>query len=206
MGDGLGRILFDRNKRWPLGVVIPAYCVALGVAAFGICVLAEAALRPCERGLIAIGVFLAVIGLLVAVVTYCSRVNLFRVHALGVTRSTTLGTRIFHCDNVGKFTWWAVRQFVNGLYTGTTLKIALEPLAGTRVQRHQQRIMCSSVQITLGEGPGSLQPTRPTRRPRGQTETSVLCPRSLRSPFDSTLATGGIFDSAGIGRPVLDAV
>jgi hypothetical protein len=40
-----------------------------------------------------------------------------------------------------------------------------DPLIPGSRERHQQRTECSSVQITLGKGPGSLQPTRAAAMP-----------------------------------------
>jgi hypothetical protein len=130
VADGLGRIIFDRDKSWSPAVVVAAVLVALGLASGGIALISLGVLQHLN-GMLTVGVGMALLAGAIATLTLCYHVNILRVHSLGVTRTTVFGTRDIRYAEVGKFTWSGVRQFVHGVYTGTTLQIALEPLPGT---------------------------------------------------------------------------
>jgi hypothetical protein len=129
VGDGLGRVIFQRDKSWSVAGMVVAYVLGFGLAILGV---PAAVLGVFIRagGWIGMGIGMLVVGCIIAVVAFFNRVNVFRAHALGVTRTTTLGTKEVRYDQVGTFTWTAMRQFVNGAYTGTTMKVAFQPLAG----------------------------------------------------------------------------
>jgi hypothetical protein len=133
VGDGLGRVIFQRDKSWSISGQVLGYLIGvlLTLGGFG-CILAGLLRRDLTPALVGFGIIVG--GAAIVAAAFFNRVNIFRAHTLGVARFTVTGTKEMRYDEVGIFTWQATRQFVNGAYTGTTMNLALAPLPGTDAQ------------------------------------------------------------------------
>jgi hypothetical protein len=129
VGEGLGRVIFERDKSWSVAGMFTAYIsgvalVLVGIPAAVVCALGR------EPGLIFVGLGMVALGFGLVAASFFNRINIFRAHSLGVMRKTALSEKQLRYDEVATFTWAATRQFVNGAYTGTTMNLAFLPEPG----------------------------------------------------------------------------
>ena len=130
LGDGMGRVIFERNKSWSMVATVIAYVIAIGLVLAGMLVAVVGVALVQEVGPLVVGLGMIAVGALFAVAAYFNRVNIFRAHSLGVTRITATGRKELRYDEVGAFTWQATRHYYNGAYTGTSMKLAFAPRSG----------------------------------------------------------------------------
>ena len=131
-GDGLGRIIFERDQSIRgANRVAGVLLIAVG-ALVGLAVTAFGAME---------GNFVALIGALIllgcvagAVAIWNKRINMFRCHAYGVARTTPKGVAKLKYSEIGTFTYSGVRQYVNGSYTGTTVTLQFQPLENVEAE------------------------------------------------------------------------
>jgi hypothetical protein len=129
VGEGMGRVIFQRNKSWSTAGMVGGYVAAVLLVLLG-ALVAVAGVAGGAMAAVLVGLGLVVGGGATAAAAYFNRVNIFRAHALGVTRITATGHKEMRYDEVGTFTWQATRNFVNGAYTGTSMKLAFQPRPG----------------------------------------------------------------------------
>jgi len=139
IGDGLGRILFERDQS--LHVVAFALLFVFALALAGVAALMVVAPDVIRTGnallfAVAAGGLAAIVGLL----ALAYRRNRFACHLRGVSQATFWGTRRLRYENVGSFTYSAVRQYVNGAFTGLTVCLTFVPRTGVRGGRIRFRI------------------------------------------------------------------
>lgn len=139
VGDGLGRILFERDRS--LRAVTFALLVVFALALAGVAVMMIAApdLIPMRHPLF-FGVSAGGVALIVGWLTLAYRRQRFACHQRGVLQTTFWGTRRLRYEDVGSFTYSAVRQYVNGAFTGLTVCLTFVPRAGVRGRRIKFRI------------------------------------------------------------------
>ncbi|MBM4039834.1 MAG: hypothetical protein FJ290_15110 [Planctomycetes bacterium] len=133
---GLGRVLFERRR----GSVYWWLLATLGVV-FGAGLIAYQVLLP-GAGVLAAGIlfgFLALRG----------RRAVFRCHELGVRDIGYFGDRELRYADMDTFTYSAVRQFVNGAYTGTQLVLHFGPRAEGEKKAINYRATLSGADETL---------------------------------------------------------
>lgn len=124
--EGLGRIIFQRDSRKLRGIGLTlAILVFLG----GVVVLVIA-LNPRNSGLLWVPPVCLLAALLLGIYEASCWRSIFRCHEYGVFHRTLWSERSLRYTEVKAFTWSAVRQFVNGVYTGTTLHVCFEPEEG----------------------------------------------------------------------------
>ncbi len=114
-GTGLGRVLFERRSQ---GLTIAAAVAATICGALGVVMVTS-------PEVFALGVGLLILAGLFALGAWRAPSSVFRCHAQGVFQSGPTGKRQLRYDEVDTFTYSAVRQYVNGAYTGTTLALKL---------------------------------------------------------------------------------
>ena len=122
---GLGRIFFERKNSFLARIAVWLGCVMLVLFAMG------SAAAGAEAGpLLAVLLGLVVGGLAVLLLVYAirSRKSFFRCHEQGIHQRTWLGEKKLRYTDVAALTYGAVRNYYNGIYTGTALSLALEPL------------------------------------------------------------------------------
>jgi hypothetical protein len=119
--DGLGRIIFKRRTDRIVSVLIAIIAVVLVIA--GCVGLTADDFFPIALGGIALGLLLGLLAAHLAVAD-------FRCQEWGVMQSNLLGKRKLLYRDIESFTYRAVRNFVNGAYTGTALYLQFTPRAG----------------------------------------------------------------------------
>jgi hypothetical protein len=131
LGGGLGRTLFERDQS--LHVVAFALLFLFSLTLFGAAVLMAAAPRviPTKNPLV-FGIATGGVAVIVGLMTLAYRRNQFACHQRGVSRTTFWGTQRLRYEDVGSFTYAAVREYVNGFYTGTTVGLMFVPRNGVR--------------------------------------------------------------------------
>jgi hypothetical protein len=117
---GLGRVLFERGATW--GALRGTVTAALGACAVGVILLAAAETFVAGLWFLAGGAALWII-------YFALRASRFQVHERGLYRRWLLGERQVRFADLESFTYQAIRQFVNGMYTGTTFTLAFQPRA-----------------------------------------------------------------------------
>jgi hypothetical protein len=122
----LGRILFERKQN-VIAVVVSAI-VFMVFTLIGI-----------VAGFESIGLAIAALILIVVVAVLAGFVALsmgrLKCHERGVQQTSAFGSRSLRYDQVERFTFSAIRQYVNGGYTGTTLNLAFDPLPSSGAKR-----------------------------------------------------------------------
>lgn len=128
---GLGRIIFERDNSTSTGLCV--FAVVVGALMFlGGCVAAFFATQ--ERnptGPIVLAAILVLLGPGIAVAVWFNRISILRCHSRGVARITTKMTKELEYKEVRVFSYQAIRQYVNGGYTGTTVTMTFEPAEGS---------------------------------------------------------------------------
>jgi hypothetical protein len=122
----LGRILFERKHSIVASVTIVIVLFAMGCAAV------IAGFEP--LGFALAGLILLIIAVVGAAAIGAS-IGRLKCHERGVQQSSAFGTRSLRYDQVERFTFSAIRQYVNGGYTGTTLNLAFDPLPSSGAKR-----------------------------------------------------------------------
>jgi hypothetical protein len=156
----LGRVLFERGApasvRW-LTLVLGVMLSLLGAGSW-------------LAGVLVGGAFSLLGGLLLMSAWGSWRFR-FRCHELGVANKTWRTTHELRYEDVGSFTFAAVRNFVNGIYHGTELNMQFVPRAGCGKRRvdysavvrgidqeldgirdHISRVIATSMARALAEG------------------------------------------------------
>jgi hypothetical protein len=118
-GNGLGRVLFERKPGRTLIVTVWLLPIAAFVL-FAACAVASIVDRQLEP--ILIGGFLSLALTLLWLVPLSQCVRL-RCHEHGVARCWLHWEKRLHFDDVDSFTYSAVRQYVKGMYSGTTFTL-----------------------------------------------------------------------------------
>jgi len=119
LGEGWGRILFERKGPVWLLWILP-------VAALG------AGLWLVSQEEIVVGGITLAAGGLVALIAWRMRKATFRCQEHGVCKVGLFGETRLRYDEIEIFSYNAIRQFVNGIYSGTNLKLSFAggPAAG----------------------------------------------------------------------------
>jgi len=148
LGGGLGRMLFERDQS--LHVVAFALLFLFSLTLFGAAVLMAAAPRviPTKNPLV-FGIATGGVAVVVGLMTLAYRRNQFACHQRGVSRTTFWGTQRLRYEDVGSFTYAAVREYVKGFYTGTTVGLTFVPRAGVRGGRIKFQISGQKVDQAL---------------------------------------------------------
>lgn len=124
--SGLGRVLFERKP--PMSEVITLAALSLG-GLIGGAVLAVVGEEVAWAGWV-----LMVAGVGLAIGTWSSLVANFRCHEYGVFQTKLTGTKQLRYDEVASFSYHAVRQYVNGVYSGTTFTLTFTPQASAEAK------------------------------------------------------------------------
>jgi hypothetical protein len=130
--EGLGRIIFQRDRglsptAFVVLMVLGAVCLVVGLGVIAL-IAADPPQRDAATAVLVLGgVPLLVAGIMLGV-GYFNRVNIFRAHALGLSRHNWQGKRVLRYEEIGTFTWSATRVYVNGAYTGTRMLLRATPL------------------------------------------------------------------------------
>lgn len=130
-GDGLGRVIFERDKSIKTGALLGGGLLSLLGALVGCGLIVGfflGAIKPLGGG---VGLFILLLVVTATWSAWTNRVNIFRCHSSGVSHTTPRGVHKLRYGNVGSFSYSGIRQFVNGAYTGTTVNIRFEPLDPT---------------------------------------------------------------------------
>jgi hypothetical protein len=117
--EGLGRILFRRRTNRAVTIAVMILAAAL-VAAGGIGALESQEEMPVFFILLGIGALLCVVSVHLAIAD-------FACHEWGVMQRTLFGRRQMLYRDIASFTYRATRQFVNGVYSGTSLHLQFTP-------------------------------------------------------------------------------
>lgn len=117
---GLGRVLFQRDRRVPRAVL----------AVVAACLLVPGAVLALGPRTLGAAVLLLLIGAVPAVLAWYGPFTTFRCHESGVSRQTRRGRTVMRYQEMTEFTYQATRQFVNGAYTGTTLAMKFRAPGG----------------------------------------------------------------------------
>ncbi len=124
---GLGRIIFERDHSISSGVLV--FCFILGAlmvgGSFVAAYYASQERNPTGPAILA-GVLL-LLGIGIPLLVWLNRINVLRCHTKGVCRMTTKRTRELEYKDMVVFSYGAIRQYVNGSYSGTTVTMNFEP-------------------------------------------------------------------------------
>jgi hypothetical protein len=131
LGGGLGRVLFERDKSLHVLAFALLIVFALGLAGVAVLMVVAPDVIPTKNPLL-FGIATGGVAVIVGLLTLAYRCNRFACHQRGVTRTSFWGTRRLRYDDVGSFTYSAVRQYVNGVFTGLTVGLTFVPRAGAR--------------------------------------------------------------------------
>jgi hypothetical protein len=148
LGGGLGRMLFERDHS--LHVVVFALLLLLALALAGVAILMVAApqLIP-TKGSGLFGFVSGGVAVIVGLPTLAYRRNRFACHQRGVCRTTFWGTRRLRYEDVGSFTYAAVRRYMNGVFTGMTVRLTFVPREGVRGGRLKFQISAHKIDQAL---------------------------------------------------------
>lgn len=133
--DGtLGRVIFERNKSLTTATLVMLFILSgvFTLIAIGLVVVGLTS-RPREPGMALAGGGVLVLSGLIVFASLFYRVNIFRCHALGVSRVTTRGEVSMRFKDVRIFTYSAVRNYYNGSYTGTVINLKFEAMKGEKL-------------------------------------------------------------------------
>lgn len=135
-GTHLGRIIFERDKSWPL---IGKICV-LGITGLfalitigGIVGVAIAGLKGAENALLGFVISFG-IAVIFGLWFYYGRTSIFRCHTYGICRITSTKEVEMRYKDVRYFTYNATRMYYNGAYTGTVMNLRFEDQTGNAVK------------------------------------------------------------------------
>jgi hypothetical protein len=148
LGGGLGRVLFERDRSWHTVAFALLVVFALALAGMAVMMVAAPDLIRTRNPLLfgtAAGGVAAIVGLL----ALGFRRNHFACHQRGVSRTTFWGTRRLRYEDLGSFTYSAVRQYVKGVYTGTTVGLTFGPRKGVPGGRIKFQISTHGVDQAL---------------------------------------------------------
>jgi hypothetical protein len=112
-GTGLGRVLFERRSQ-ALTIFLAVLATISGAAGVVMVTSPE---------VFALGVGLLILAVLFALGAWRAPPSVFRCHAKGVFQSGPTGKRQISYDELETFSYNAVRQYYNGVYTGTSLAL-----------------------------------------------------------------------------------
>lgn len=123
---GLGRIIFERDRSIATGVIVFCFILAGLLMIGGVAAVLLFKGGDATGGIIFGGILL-LLGPAIAAGVWYNRVNVFRCHSRGVCRITTRSQKELEFKDVRVFSYTAIRQYVNGGYTGTTVTMRFEP-------------------------------------------------------------------------------
>lgn len=127
---GLGRIIFERDNSIAKGVIAFTFILG-GLMVLGAFVAAYFATQERDpTGPIILTGVLALLGLGIPALVWFNRINILRCHTKGVCRMTTRTHKELEYKDIRVFSYGAIRQYVNGAYTGTTVTMSFEPAEG----------------------------------------------------------------------------
>jgi hypothetical protein len=129
LGGGLGRVLFERDQSLHVVAFAFLFLFALALAGAAILMIVAPNLIPTRNPLL-FGIASGGVAVIVGLLALGYRCNQFACHKRGVSRTTFWGTRRLPYQDVGSFTYSAVRQYFHGVYTGTTVSLTFVPRAG----------------------------------------------------------------------------
>ena len=137
IGDGLGRILFQRDNSTSRGTLGCSGLVVFLIAALGAWIMFECLflLKVVDEAGVFMGATLAFGIPAIWSVLYMFRRKVFRCHTRGVCMLTRREKRLMY-EDIGSFTYGATRHYYNGVYTGTVFNLRFEPRseqAGDRI-------------------------------------------------------------------------
>jgi hypothetical protein len=124
---GLGRLIF-RRATGRLGRGFAWFCIAFSILSIPALIAAVVIEEPTLAGVSCAAIFLAPFALLLAV---CLLRNDFRCHQRGVYRRSLLKQRELRFEDVESFKYNMVRQYYNGVYSGTSLELVFFPAPGS---------------------------------------------------------------------------
>jgi hypothetical protein len=124
---GLGRQLFQRSTG-AIGRWFAWICIWGGLASIigGISLFLTGKPDP-----VAIGLVLCILGGIAMPIGLVLRHSDFRCYERGVYRKTMFAERVLRFEEVEAFSYSATRQYYNGAYVGTALKLRFEPRKGS---------------------------------------------------------------------------
>lgn len=134
--DGsLGRVIFERDKSLGSGtlVLLMILAVLLGFGG-GALIVVGLTSKPSEMAMALTGFGLFVLAGLMVFASLFFRKNIFRCHAFGIARVTTRGETQMRFKDMRLFTYMAVRNYVNGAYSGTNVTMRFEDIRGEAVK------------------------------------------------------------------------
>ena len=139
--DGLGRVIFERSiSYWSTNT--------LGLfAILGLLVVGGAGLLGGKEGAAIVAGLWAVITAPILLYAWMSRSNVLRCHTSGVSVKTRRGTTELKYEDVDSFTYQATRHFVNGVYTGTNLKMQFKPRKTGRMIAYKATITNADAEL-----------------------------------------------------------
>ena len=125
VGSSLGRVLFER--RTSRSTVVVLAILGIGLAAVALTLLVAFASKGDEGALVS-GSIMFVAGCGVAFSALWLGAAAFRCHEHGVWKKTVLGQTSLKYDDVGRFSYSAIRHYHNGAYIGTQVTMRFVPL------------------------------------------------------------------------------
>jgi hypothetical protein len=129
LGGGLGRVLFERDRSLPPVAFALLLVIALALGGVAALMVAAPDVIPTNNPLL-FGIGTGGVAVLVGLWTLAHRRNQFACHQRGVTRTTFRGTRRLRYEDVGSFTYWASRLYIDGEYRRMTVVLTFVPRAG----------------------------------------------------------------------------
>jgi hypothetical protein len=147
-----GRMLFERDRSLHPAAFALWMVVALALAGMAVLMAAAPEVIPTKNPL-AFGIATGGVAVIVGLLTLAYRCNKFACHQHGVSRTTFWGTRRLRYEDVGAFTYGAVRQYVKGAYVGTTVYLTFVPQDGVR----SGRIKFELSALEVGQGLNELR-------------------------------------------------
>lgn len=131
---GLGRIIFERDQSFSKAtlVFVVILCSAMGLGSLYAAYLATKERDPSGLAFLSFVLFALATGIFAAV--WLTRISILRCHTKGIVRITRTKTRELQYKDIQVFTYGAIRQYVNGSYTGTTVTMKFEPAPHTELE------------------------------------------------------------------------
>src|SRR5262249_9689598 len=144
LGGGLGRAMFERDQSLHVVAFALLFLFTLALAGVAVLMVAVPGAIPTKNPLV-FGIATGGVAVIVGMLTLAYRCNRFACHQRGVARTTFWGTRRLRYEDVSSFTYAAVRQYVNGVYTGTTVSLTFVPRKGVRGGRIKFQLSAQQV-------------------------------------------------------------
>jgi len=128
---GLGRMIFQRDKSWPVFGQLCAYILGLLFSGGGVALIVFTAINAIpDKGIYFAGAGLGALGVGIIALAVVNRSKILQCYERGLRQNTNGRVRELRYDEIRTYTYSAVRGFYNGAYTGTTVGMQLEPHDG----------------------------------------------------------------------------